>query len=629
MIEPLWKLSRVTLPGRVGPRLDAVSLEIAPGTTAILGPSGSGKTSLLNLLAGFERAPEGQIEGSRLDSDGRLCVFWSPADLGLWPHLTVAQHLETVSPENGPVRRSGASSDRAAGDAAESRARLLAEFDLADKSAARPDQLSQGECARLAVARAVAARPAVLILDEPLVHVDTSQASRYWEALRGYCSVAPSTSLVFSTHDAQVVLREAQHVVCLTEGRVIYSGDVARLYEAPPNAAAAWALGATNWLDKAESAVWLPGASEVPQCVRPERLGVTRSAESPLVVEQARFCGALAELDLRDERTGRTRRFYHRPAAGVLKAGDRVLLMVLSLVLLSTLLAGCTGARAREPELAVREIRSWSMPPEGSRVPTPRAIHATADHELYVLDNAGRVLVFDDNGALVRQWWMPEYSVGKAERICLFRDGRLAVADTHYRRIVFFDRMGSELGRMGTLGRGPGEFIYPITVVDDGRGDFYVGEYGGNDRVQKFDRAGNWLLAFGAFGTEPGEFQRPSGLAWHDGRVYVADAFNNRIQVFSDAGEFVEVLGSDPAPPTLNYPYDVAVTSAGDLFVVEYAAGRVSRFDLRGRLLGRYGSTGSGEGQFATPWGVTVDDRMRVSVADTENRRIVQIQLKE
>jgi DNA-binding beta-propeller fold protein YncE len=245
--------------------------------------------------------------------------------------------------------------------------------------------------------------------------------------------------------------------------------------------------------------------------------------------------------------------------------------------------------------------------------------------ELFVLDNAGRVLVYDLDGHLLRQWWMPDYSVGKPEKIFQFRSGRLGVADTHYHRVVFFDSQGHVLAKHGSLGREPGQFIYPVAIVEDDDENYYVCEYGTNDRVQKFDKEGKFLLQFGSFGTDKGQFQRPSGIVWRDHKVYVVDAFNSRIQVFSDAGEFLEVLAEGDDSAALNYPYDIAANGAGELYVAEYGAGRVSKFDLKGRLLGRYGTIGSDDGQFSTPWGIAADRKSRVFVADTGNLRVVEL----
>jgi iron(III) transport system ATP-binding protein len=266
-------------------------------------------------------------------------------------------------------------------------------------------------------------------------------------------------------------------------------------------------------------------------------------------------------------------------------------------------LSGCGNAQTHK--LPASYTNYWLMPPEGIKIPAPRACHITPQGELYVLDNAGRVLVFDSDGKVLRQWFMPEYSVGKPEKICLLHDGRLAVADTHYHRVVFFDPAGKLVGMMGSYGRDPGEFIFPVALAQDDDDNLYVCEYGDNDRVQKFS---------------------PSGIVWHDHELYIVDAFNNRIQHFTDEGEYLGNFG-DSGDVGLNYPYDLVRSASGDFYVVEYGGGRVSKFNSAGKLLGHFGETGSGPNQLSTPWGLTVDARNRVWVADTGNRRILEWQL--
>ena len=292
-------------------------------------------------------------------------------------------------------------------------------------------------------------------------------------------------------------------------------------------------------------------------------------------------------------------------------------------VVLPLLLAGC-GRSDRVHALPVRETHIWSVPAEESRQPAPRSVARCGSHELVVLDTAARVLVYGTNGVLARQWRMPESSVGRPEGVIVLRDGHVVVCDTHYHRVVEFDTTGQVVRQFGREGQGPGEFIYPVAVAADDQENLYVAEYGSNDRVQVFTRDGKFMRAFGAFGTQPGGFQRPSGVAWHAGLVYVADAFNNRIQVFSDQGKFLRVLET----PALHFPYDLKVEPRGTLMVIEYGAGCLTRLDLDGHLLGRYGSTGSGMDQFATPWGLAVTDDGRVIVADTGNRRLVEVVMK-
>src|SRR5260221_11020560 len=127
MTTPLWRLVDVTVPGRRGPRLDHVSLEIPAGVTAVLGPSGAGKTTLLNLLVGFEKSytgtitrigfdvlapgesPGGNVDASpphdswgaktaERDQSERLPLFWVPPGHGLWRQGTVRNHLASIMP---------------------------------------------------------------------------------------------------------------------------------------------------------------------------------------------------------------------------------------------------------------------------------------------------------------------------------------------------------------------------------------------------------------------------------------------------------------------------------------------------------------------------------------------------
>lgn len=610
MTRTVWQVDRVGLGGDSRPRLTDVSLTIEPGVTAVLGPSGAGKTSLLNILVGFEQPESGKIARPP-ENTGKIPFFWGPPDEGLWGHLSAGEHLREVLPEE---KRSE-----------EYIHKILTAFDLGDKIGIRPDQLSQGERSRLSVARGLGAEAETLVLDEPLAHVDPARVEQYWERMRSIFNQSGGKFLVFSTHAPETVLREAERVICLEEGRVVYSGPTRDLYESPPTPELAWSLGPANWMADGEGERWLGTRPEHP-CVRPERMTVSPAQQSAVVVQTFQNLGSFAALEVTDGPSGQRGRFYCRPSGTAFRPGDRVILRLALLLLSCCLILGCNSSDAA-PKLSVKAVDGWSMPAEGTRVPAPRAVHATTDGELYVLDNAGRVLVYDFEGKLLRQWWMPEYSVGKPEKICLFKDGRLAVADTHYHQVVFFDRQGNVVGKMGSFGHEPGQFFFPVAVVQDDQENFYVCEYGDNDRVQKFTKDGKFLLQFGKPGTEPGEFQRPSGIVWLEGKIYVVDAFNNRVQVFSEEGKFLQILGAGDESASLHYPYDITANGEGELFVVEYGAGRVSKFDRQGKMLGRYGSTGSGEGEFATPWGLTVDREARVYVADTGNRRIVQLKL--
>lgn len=276
------------------------------------------------------------------------------------------------------------------------------------------------------------------------------------------------------------------------------------------------------------------------------------------------------------------------------------------------------------------------LPPDGPRLPAARALAIGHTDELLAVDTAGGILVYDADAELLRQWRMPETRVGQPEGICLLKDGRIAVADTHYHRVVFFDQQGKLLGTLGAHGTGPGQFIYPVALTQDDKGWLYVAEYGGNDRVQIFSPEGKFLWSVGSFGTGPMDFQRPSGVASDGSRVYVADAFNNRILAFPTSygigGGKLELFSGERL--SLQFPYGVSIGKDSVLYIIEYGAGRLTKVtfaNIHSRprsqtaFVSRFGSSGRGEGQFLTPWDVAVDSRGRVFVADTGNRRIVRL----
>lgn len=605
---PLWSLEHVTLPGHGGrARLEDVTLTIGQGTTVVLGYSGAGKTSLLNVLVDLERPAAPSKVTFRKPMGAELPLFWSPSDHGLWPFLTVREHLLAVVADN--------AADRERCD------RLLAEFELTPLEARLPHDLSLGERARLSVARALAARPAVVVMDEPLDHVDPARLPRFWDVVRREVQ-GENLSLVFTTHSPDVALRMGEQAICLKEGRVAWTGKVRDLYFAPPSEELGAYLGAVNWFAPQERGVWgLP--EETNSALRPEQLEILPAAEGSAVVESTRFVGSHSEVMLHSPEHNVRRMAFVRSAGGELVPGLRVVVRACAVLFLGLLsLTGC--GRSSDAPLDFQTVRTIKMPIEPARFPAPRGmVYGPAD-ELLVLDDIGRVIRYKPDGTLDKQWWMPDYKIGRPEGIRVLLDGRMVVADTHYHRIVFFDAEGNFTGAVGHRGTGPGEFEFPVAVTQDPKGFIYVAEYGGTDRVQKFTADGTPVLMFGGLGTEPGEMQRPSGVAWHKGQVYVADAINNRVQQFTDDGKFVRVL-ADAATADLRYPYNISVGPDEHLYVVEYGGCRVTKLDLEGKLAGRYGREGRSNGQFWTPWGLAVDSHGRIAVADTGNRRIVEL----
>jgi len=203
--------------------LDGVDLDVAAGeVVAVLGPSGSGKTTLLGLLAGLDRASEGsvRIDGVLLDplgEDARAAlraerVGFVFQTFQLLPTLTALENVR-VPLELLPAPLAPGPAE------AEARAReLLARVGLGARVDHYPAQLSGGEQQRVGIARAFAARPRLLLADEPTGNLDRETGRAVADLLFALNREA-GTTLVLVTHDLELA-RRAARVVHLDAGRV-------------------------------------------------------------------------------------------------------------------------------------------------------------------------------------------------------------------------------------------------------------------------------------------------------------------------------------------------------------------------------------------------------------------------
>jgi DNA-binding beta-propeller fold protein YncE len=150
-------------------------------------------------------------------------------------------------------------------------------------------------------------------------------------------------------------------------------------------------------------------------------------------------------------------------------------------------------------------------------------------HRISVFDATGnRLFVFGSRGGEKGQFNYPTH--------LFLRHGQLYVNDTMNFRLQVFDLDGRLVSSFGSHGDGSGDFAQPKGVGVDGEGHVYVVD-ALFDRVQIFDPDGRFLLAFGEAGQKVGTFWLPSGLFIAEDRIYVADSYNRRIQVFQFLGE--------------------------------------------------------------------------------------------
>ena len=254
----------------------------------------------------------------------------------------------------------------------------------------------------------------------------------------------------------------------------------------------------------------------------------------------------------------------------------------------------------------------------------PRAIAIAGDGSVFVVDKTARIQRFNADGKFELYWQMPEWQAGKPTGITVDRHERVLVADTHYSRVMIFDRDGKELARLGSQGQGPGQFLLPTCVAVDADDNLYVSEYGGNDRISRFSPQFEYLGSFGGPDAGPASLSRPQSLAFDaEGTLWVADAVHHRICRFTRTGQLLSTFGIPGRQPgQLQYPYGVKVCPDGTLIVCEFGNDRVQRFDRQGKLLEAWGGTGRQPGQFLYPWSVAIGKDNRLYMLDSGNDRV-------
>jgi putative spermidine/putrescine transport system ATP-binding protein len=227
------------LSGRRGDfQLGPVDLEVPSGTaTVLLGPSGAGKTTLLRVVAGFLLPSGGRVEFDGTDltplpPEQRRFGF-VPPNLGLLPNRRVGPNVRYPLDLRGDP------------DAARKARDWIERFELADVVDRSPSELSSGQRQRVAMARALAAEPRLLLWDEPLGALDVESRDGLLRLLRGLLE-SERLPLLLVTHDPSTAVALASRLVVLEEGRVRFDGAPEALARGPLDRFTARFLGYEN-----------------------------------------------------------------------------------------------------------------------------------------------------------------------------------------------------------------------------------------------------------------------------------------------------------------------------------------------------------------------------------------------
>lgn len=243
MVTPLLEIRNLTKAFDGQTAVDDVSLTIYKGEMfALLGASGCGKSTLLRMLAGFEQPSQGQImlDGQDLSS---MPPYQRPINMmfqsyALFPHMTVEQNIAF-----------GLKQDKLPRAEIKQRvAEMLAMVHMQEFAARKPHQLSGGQRQRVALARSLAKRPKLLLLDEPMGALDKKLRDRMQLEVVDILERVGVTC-VMVTHDQEEAMTMAGRIAIMNRGKFVQIGEPEEIYEHPNSRFSAEFIGSVNMFD--------------------------------------------------------------------------------------------------------------------------------------------------------------------------------------------------------------------------------------------------------------------------------------------------------------------------------------------------------------------------------------------
>jgi len=230
-------------------------------------------------------------------------------------------------------------------------------------------------------------------------------------------------------------------------------------------------------------------------------------------------------------------------------------------------------------------IAKWGSKGSGDRqFKTPSGIVLDKSGNIYVADTDNhRIQKFTSNGQFVTKWGSLGSGDGQFNTphgITIGSSGAVYVADVLNNRIQKFTSSGQFVTKWGSLGGGDGQFNGPRGIAVDSSGNVYVADTF-NSRIQKFTSEGQFITKWGNQGSGDGQFFYPYGITLEDSSslVYVADTRNNRFQKFTSEGEFLTKWGSVGGNAgEMSYDTGIGVSSDGKVYISETGNHRIQVF---------------------------------------------------
>lgn len=254
---------------------------------------------------------------------------------------------------------------------------------------------------------------------------------------------------------------------------------------------------------------------------------------------------------------------------------------------------------------------------------SPVGVAVADDGRVFVVDfRKRRISVFTNNGRFLFSFNKTDGDVLRNPVHLVIRDGELWVTDRRHRTIFVYDLDGNFLREFD----GGSDISWtPLALAFSPQGELRVTDVGSTNehRLLYFSEDGQRTGMVGQthqalrLDDTPAGFYFPNGLAVaEDGRVYVSDGNNRRVQVFDAQGEFQNFID------TSGVPRGIAIDDDERLYVASAVAHAIDVYDLKGAPIAQFGSQGFGPGQFNFPNDIALDRRGRIYITDRENNQV-------
>jgi DNA-binding beta-propeller fold protein YncE len=290
-------------------------------------------------------------------------------------------------------------------------------------------------------------------------------------------------------------------------------------------------------------------------------------------------------------------------------------------------------------------VEGWEQLPKGYTHRDVAGVAVDGEDRVFLICRGDHpIIMYDRTGHFLGSWGEGEFTY-RTHGITIGPDGTVWCTDDGNHTVRQFTPNGKLLTTLGTMNtpsdtgydgkdsinipRPGGPFNRPTNLAIGPRGDLYVSDGYGNCRVHRFSSTGALKQSWGVAGKGPGQFHLPHGIAVSaDGRVFVCDRENDRIQIFSPDGDYLGEWTDTQRPTHIVFDgagwayvselwWHTGQTSQRHGPITEGRYGRVSVFDTTGGVVARWGSPEqAAPGSFAAPHGIGVDSKGDIYVSE-------------